>query len=162
MATQVQQFHDEIEFATAERPRPMLTFVRDAGNYDDLERTAPGVAARGVHRNVLLGLVGLYAAMLMSFWILFVGDSSSALVMTMVTVLMIVYFGLMVGGILLADTPAPNEHQRSFGEFLRGPVDIINGVITGRQAAIQMLFLPACMLTLAVAIGIIARLSQGS
>jgi hypothetical protein len=30
-------------------PHPMLTLVHDADNYDAIERTAPGVASRGVH-----------------------------------------------------------------------------------------------------------------
>jgi hypothetical protein len=80
----------------------------------------------------------------------------------MVTVVMIVYFGLIVGGILVADAPVPGEPRRSFTAFLDGPVETLNEVITGRQAVIQMLFLPACMLMLATIIGIIARVSQAS
>lgn len=141
-------------------PRPMLTLVHDAGDYDAIERTAPGVASRGVHPGALVGLVGLYAAMLASFWTFFARDTEAALVMTMVTVLMIVYFGLIVGGILVADAPVPGEPQRSFAAFLAGPVETLNDVITGRQAVVQMLFLPACMVVLATIIGIIARVSQ--
>ena len=161
MATQIQHCFDDVEYDGDTAPRPMLTLVRDAGNYDELQRTAPGVASRGVHKNVLLGLVGLYAAMLTSFWTFFARDTATALVMTMVTVLMIVYFGLIVGGILLADGPAPDERQRSFAEFLSGRVEILTGTVTGKEVALQMLFLPACMAVLATTIGIIARVSQG-
>ena len=161
MATQVQHIYDEVERTVDTTPRPMLTLVREASNYDDLERTAPGIAARGVHKNLLLSLVGLYATMLTSFWSFFARDTATALVMTMVTVLMIVYFGLIVGGILLADTPAPDERQRSFAEFLSGRVDILTGTVTGKEVVLQMLFLPACMLVLATTVGIIARVSQG-
>lgn len=141
-------------------PRPMLTLVHDVDDYDAIERTAPGVASRGVHPGALLGLVGIYATMLTSFWTFFARDMSAGLVMTMVTVLMIVYFGLIVGGILAADAAMPGERQRSFREFLAGPVETLNDVVTGRQAVIQMLFLPACMAVLAAVIGIIARVSQ--
>ena len=161
MATQVQHIYDENECHGDTMPRPVLTLVLDTGNYDDLERTAPGVASRGVHKNVLIGLVGLYAAMLTSFWAFFARDTATALVMTIVTVLMIVYFGLIVGGILLADTPAPDERQRSFAEFLSGRVDILTGTVTGKEVVLQMLFLPACMVVLATTVGIIARVSQG-
>jgi hypothetical protein len=47
MATQVQYFYDEVECHGYMTPSPMLTLVQDAGNYDELERTAPGVASRG-------------------------------------------------------------------------------------------------------------------
>lgn len=98
--------------------------------------------------------------MLTSFWAFFARDTSAGLVMTMVTVLMIVYFGLIVGGILAADAAMPGERQRSFREFLAGPVETLNDVVTGRQAVIQMLFLPSCMAVLATVIGIIARVAQ--
>lgn len=143
-------------------PRPMLTLVHDADNYDAIERTAPGVASRSVHPGAQIALVSLYAAMLVSFWAFFARDTEAALVMAMVTVVMIVYFGLIVGGILVADAPVPGEPRRSFTAFLDGTVETLNEVITGRQAVIQMLFLPACMLMLATIIGIIARVSQAS
>ena len=162
MATRVQHFYDEVDFGGVTTPRPMLTLVHDAGNYDDLERTAPGVASRGVHKNVLSGLVGLYASMLTSFWAFFARDAATALVMTVVTVLMILYFGLIVGGILLTDTPAPNERQRSFAEFLNGRVEILTGTLSGKEVVFQILFLPACMVFLATTVGIIARVSQGA
>ena len=162
MATRAQHFYDEVDFGGDTTPRPMLTLVHDAGNYDDLERTAPGVASRGVHKNVLLGLAGLYASMLTSFWAFFARDAATALVMTMVTVLMIIYFRLTVGGILLADTPSPNERQRSFAEFLNGRAEILTGTLLGKEVVFQILFLPACMVLLATAVGIIARVSQGA
>ncbi|WP_420138252.1 hypothetical protein [Sphingomonas sp.] len=138
-------------------PRPMLTLVHDADSYDVIERTAPGVASRGVHSGALIALVALYAMLLTSFWTFFARDTSAALVMTMVTVLMIIYFGLMIGGILVADAAMPGELRRNFADFLNGPVETFNDVITGRQAVVQMLFLPACMVMLATTIGIVAR-----
>ncbi len=115
----------------------------------------------GVHKNVLLSLIGLYAAMLTSFWAIFTRDTATAMVLTIVAVLMIVYFGLIGGGILLADTAVPNERQRSFAAFLSGRVEILTGTLTGKEAVIQMLFVPACMVVLATTVGIIARVSQG-
>ena len=162
MATQL-KVHDDTLYQATDHARlvasPKLTLVHDADFYEEIERPAPSVASRGVHPGVLGALVGLYAMMLASFWTFFVRDAEAALVMTMVTVLMIVYFGLLVGGILSADAPVAGEPRRSFSEFLRGPVDTLNEVVTGRQAVVQMLFLPTAMLALAVAIGIIARLS---
>lgn len=161
MATQLQLVDTDgpdPSSALLEPTRPTLILVHDANFYQEIERPAPGVASRGVHPGVFAGLVGLYAAMLASFWAAFAHDTGTALVLTMVTVLMIVYFGLIVGGILSADAPAPGERQRSFAAFLKGPVDTLNEVITGRQAVVQMLFLPAAMLALAITIGLLARL----
>ena len=140
--------------------KPKLVLVHDVGNYDDLERHVAGVAARGVHPRVLGIFVGCYATMLLSFWAMFARDAATALVLAVVTVLMIMYFSLIIGGIALADSPVIGERQRSFDAFLRGPVDIATGIINGREATTQMLFLPACMVVLATTIGIIARFSQ--
>ena len=153
---------DKVELAVQPlqpAPRPMLTLVHTAGNYDAIERTAPGVAMRGVHPGALVSLVGLYAAMLSGFWIFFARSPEAALVLVMVTVLMLVYFALVIGGILVADAVDPAEPQRGFGAFLKGRVETLTEVITGKQALMQMLFLPACMAVMAMTIGIIARLA---
>lgn len=160
MATQFQFHDDDFERNAAPTPfvaPPKLTLVHDADFYEEIERPAPGVASRGLHPAVLGALTGLYAAMLASFWAFFARDTEAAMVMTAITVLMIMYFGLVVGGILSADARAPGERQRTVAEFLRGPVDTLNDVVTGRQAVVQILFLPACMLVLATTIGLIAR-----
>ena len=115
----------------------------------------------GVHKNVLLSLIGLYAAMLTSFWAIFARDTATAMALTIVAVLTIIYFGLIVGGILLADTAVPNERQRSFAAFLSGRVEILTQIVTGKEVVLQMLFLPARIVVPATSVGIIARVSQG-
>lgn len=51
MATRIEYMQDL--WPSVRQPQPLLTLVHDAGNYDDLGRSAPGMAARGVHRGVL-------------------------------------------------------------------------------------------------------------
>ena len=97
--------------------------------------------------------------MVASFWTFFARDAYAASVLAMVTLFMVIYFSLIVGGILLADSPVPGERQRSFGEFLNGTVEILAGTISGREATMQIFLLPAAMMTLAAIIGVIARLS---
>ena len=160
MATQFKHHAFDPISDTTKIARPRLALVQDVSNYADLERHVAGVAARGVHPRVLGIFVGCYATMLLSFWAMFARDAATALVLAVVTVLMILYFSLIIGGIALADSPVVGERQRSFDAFLRGPVDIATGIISGREAAIQMLFLPGCMVVLATTIGIIARVSQ--
>ncbi len=159
MATRIKEseFQDElpVELATA----PTLRLVGSDDAYADLERPAPGVANRGVHPQLLVALVGFYAMMVASFWTFFARDPAAAGILVVVTLFMVIYFSLIVGGILLADSPAPGERQRSFGEFLNGPVEILAGTISGGEATMQILLLPAAMMTLAAVIGVIARLS---
>ena len=47
--------------------------------------------------------------MLLSFWVSFARSGPAALVLTVVTVLMIMYFSLIVGGIILADSAVAGE-----------------------------------------------------
>lgn len=159
MKTQMFSIQDDAPLVEQAKLRASLTLVPDVSNYEDLERPAPGVAARGVHPAALGSLVGLYAVMLLSFWVSFARSGPAALVLTVVTVLMIMYFSLIVGGIILADSAVAGEVQRSFAEFLRGRVDILTGPISGGQAMVQLLLMPACLVALAIAIGIIARVS---
>lgn len=156
MATQLHHPIDLVE-QPKKHGRPTMKVVAST-SYSDLERPAPGVASSGVHPGVLGLLVGGYAAMLASFWAFFARDTEAAMVLTVVTVLMLMYFSLLIGGILVAGAPQPHERQRSFREFLRGRVDIFGGAVSGREAAAQILFLPACMVVLATTIGLWAQL----
>lgn len=159
MATRIKEAEFQAEAVAQGSMRPALRLVQSDDPYAELERPAPGVASCGVHPNVLVALVGFYAAMVASFWTFFARDAYAAGVLVMVTLFMLIYFSLIIGGILLADSPAPGERQRSFGEFLSGPVEILAGSISGREATVQILLLPAAMMKLAAIIGVIARLS---
>lgn len=109
MKTQMFSIQDDAPLVEQAKLRASLTLVPDVSNYEDLERPAPGVAARGVHPAALGSLVGLYAVMLLSFWVSFARSGPAALVLTVVTVLMIMYFSLIVGGIILADSAVAGE-----------------------------------------------------
>lgn len=65
----------------------------------------------------------------------------------------------MVGGIILADSAASGETQRSFAQFMGGRVDNLTSPISGPQVMVLLLLLPLCLLELAIATGIIARIS---
>lgn len=156
MATQFKQVTSEQPTAETLPYKPHLVLVHDSGSYEDLKRHVAGFASRGVHPRVHGILVGCYAAMLLSFWAIFGRDGPTDLELTVVTILMIMYFSLLVGGIILADSPA-EDHQRSFREFMRGHVNIATGIISGREAVMQILLLPGLMLMMIIMIGIIIR-----
>lgn len=160
MATKAYIHETPIAPSGSVQPQPMLVLVHDRDNYTAIERSAPGVASRGVHPGAVGALVGLYAAMLASFWLFFVRDAEIGWIFAMITVLMVMFFALVAGGIVVADSAAPGEPGRSFATFLGGKVETLTETITGAQAAIQMLFLPAAMLVLATATGVIAQFSR--
>ena len=162
MAIQTQRLLSSDEPLEHEQAKPSLTLVHNVSNYEDLERPSPGIAMRGLHPTTLGLLTGLYALMLATFWASFAYDAPTAMILTVVTALMFMYFSLVIGGIMLADSAVLGEQQRNFREFLRGKVDIATGLISGREAVMQILLLPSLMLVLAIAIGIIARVSQMS
>ena len=135
-------------------PKPKLALVEPVSNYAELERPAPGVATTGIHPAVLAIVVSLYAALNLVFWATFVRDGETGLVLAVVGVLMIMYLGLIFGGIALADSPAKGETERSFAAFLSGKVQIATGAINGHEAMLQIVFLPVCMVALALSIAV--------
>ncbi len=139
--------------------QPHLRIVRDADGYDDLLRLAPEVGTVGIHPATLGIVASLYAALVAVFWLTFVRDAETGLVLAVVTVLMIMYLGLLLGGIAVADAPPPGTASRSFRDFVRGKVEIATGAIDGHEALLQIVFLPVCMVSLALVIaGIVASL----
>jgi hypothetical protein len=123
---------------------------------DTLRRPAPGIGAAGVHPRAVVAVLGLYAALLATFCVFF-ATPETGLVLFVIVVLAIMYFGLLGGGLLLADSRSPAEPRRSFAEFLNGPVSISTGRISGREALVQMIALPVALVGGAMIFGLIWR-----
>jgi hypothetical protein len=134
--------------ATSERP------------FEGLRRAAPDLGSSGVHPSAIVALVALYAVLMLSFWISF-GTPETALTLGVITVLGVMYFGLLAGGILLADCLPDGVRGRSFGRFLQGRVAIATGWISGKEALAQILALPAALVLAATIFGFIWRLTAG-
>jgi hypothetical protein len=126
--------------------------------YAALRREAPSVGQRGVHSAAFALCGSAYGAMLFAFWAAFGREGYSALVLAVVSVLMLVYFSLILGGLTFSDTPTPGT-LRSFRAFLDGPVETATGVISGRAAMVMIAGLPALLAVMALTIGIIARIT---
>ena len=129
-------------------------------SFEGLRRAAPDLGVSGVHPSVIVALVGLYAVLLLSFWIMF-GTPETALTLGIITVLGITFFGLLGGGILLSDSIPKGAQGRSFGEFLEGRVLIATGWIPGKEALSQILALPVALVLGATVFGLIWRLTAG-
>lgn len=138
-------------------PAPMPT----PAPFLELRRATHDVGRTGVHPVAIKTMVGCYAALFAVFWAIF-GGPATALTLGVITVLGVMFFGLLAGGILVSDSPPAGERTRSFAEFLRGPVRIANTVIDGREAFAQIVALPACLVVGALVIGLIWRAAAGS
>jgi hypothetical protein len=74
------------------------------------------------------------------------GGGETSLVLAVITVLALMFFGLFVGGGAMARNVTPERaHGRSFQAFLDGDVDIGTGRITGREALYQIAAMPVAL-----------------
>lgn len=127
---------------------------------EDLRRDVPDLGVNGMHPTAVKAVIGVYVLLLAAFWVSF-GGPETALTLVVITVLGTMYFGLLGGGILLADSPPRGAPGRDFGEFLNGQVSIATGWISGREAFAQLIALPVAMLAGAIAFGAIWQLIAG-
>lgn len=149
-------------FRDTTRPsiRPAATVSRADREFEDLRRDAPDLGVNGVHPTAVKALIGVYALLLLTFW-LFFGGLETALTLGIITVLGVMFFGLLGGGILLSDSIPKGERSRDFSEFLNGQVSIATGWISGREALAQIIILPLALRAGAVVFGTIWRLTAG-
>ena len=111
------------------------------------ERRKQLLPATAVHPGAIAIALVASATLLIAAWAGFAGGPTS-LVLTVVTVLLVVLFGCLVGGGMMGRNMTPErEQERSFSDFLNGDVDIATGRISGREALLQIICLP---ITLAV------------
>jgi hypothetical protein len=142
------------------RPRLELLPPPAPETLSDLRRPAEGLGESGVHPRAVVAVLCLYAVLLLAFWAFF-ATPETALTLLVITVLGVVYFGLLGGGLLLADSPSPGERRRDFADFLQGRVAIATGWIRGRDALVQMTALPLALLAGAIVFGLIWRMTAG-
>ncbi len=66
----------------------------------------------------------------------------TSLLIAVITGLAAMYFGLLIGLGRSAATFRGDIGRRSFAEFLRGQVQILTGRVSGRDALVQIAFMP--------------------
>jgi hypothetical protein len=89
-------------------------------------------------------------------WVAFAGGETS-LVLAVVTLIGVMFLGLVVGGGALARDMVPMpKHRRSFQEFLNGNVEIATGRVRGNEALLQIAALPV---SIAIGATIIAAIA---
>lgn len=143
-------------------PQPLVRLQPPPGpdGFDNLRRPASGLGGSGVHPRAVIAVLALYAALLLAFWAFF-ATPETGLTLLVITGLALMYFGLLGGGVLLADSSPAKEARREFSAFLQGRVAIATGWIGGRDAFAQMITLPLALVAGAVVFGLIWRVTAG-
>ena len=135
------------------------TVLAEPRRFEELRRDAPDLGRTGVHPKAIVAVIGVYAALMLVFWIAF-ATAQTALTLGIITILATMYFGLPGGGALLSDSLPRGVRGRDFSEFLDGRALIATGWISGKEAFAQMIALPVCMTIGAVVIGLIWRITS--
>lgn len=106
-------------------------------------------AATAVHPAPIKIALGCAAWFVFISWALFASaDWDTVLPVAVVTIIFAMYLGgLTWGAAMSPDVTPERKASRTFQEFLDGDVDIATGLISGREAMVQIIVLP---LTLAV------------
>jgi hypothetical protein len=109
----------------------------------------PGVEfPKAVYRSV----VAAFGFILLASWAAFGGGEDSDLALGFASVLTIVFFALPI---IMRKTAAAHSDDKltALPEFLRSPVEIATGTLTGAEAWLQVLIIPLALAFAAAAIG---------
>ena len=143
-------FEAEITSALKERAAPELTVIESA--------RAPR-ANKSLHAGVFKAFAFINAGILGVFWLTFRGDSEALFMVAISAVYLAAYLGTpfllsRVGGRI-----DPAEHKL-FAQFLEEPFETWTGVISGREALLQVVLVPVAILIAAVGMGAIIGMNQ--
>ncbi|PQA86824.1 hypothetical protein [Hyphococcus luteus] len=145
METQI--LEAEIESALKERAAPALTLVK-------IEQ-----ANTSLHGGVFKALALIYAALLAVFWLTFAGDKEALFMVAISAVYLAAYMGTpfmlsRVGG------RVDPVQEKSFAAFLKEPFETWTGVVSGREAMLQILLVPSAVLIAGAGMGLIIAMSR--
>ncbi|MCW5715024.1 MAG: hypothetical protein KIT43_10975 [Bauldia sp.] len=134
------------------------TGARSAARYDVHAAQATGATA--LHPYVLRIATAFYALMIATFWVGFVTTGPLAVAMVIVTVCLVAYVGLPWSMAVaarrfnarhgLVEAPA-----NSFRRFLTGHFETGAGNVSGFEALVLVVTVPACLLAASIAFAVI-------
>ena len=137
----------EIESRKKEKTGSALTLVE------------PERANKSLHGGVFKRLALVYAALLLVFWLTFRGDREALFMVAISAVYLGAYIGTpfmlsRIGGHVdpLQDMP--------FSAFLKEPFETWTGVVSGREAVLQVLLVPTAILITGCGMGLIIVASR--
>lgn len=107
----------------------------------------------------VFGIVaGCYLSMLGIFWWVFSGSSKTIFMIVVCAVYFAIYFGTPYMMSRLSQlSHHPKTHNTRWTAFLRKPFATNTGLITGKEATIQICLIPICLLFATLVIGIIIQ-----
>jgi hypothetical protein len=126
----------------------------------NVTQAVPSRIHADMHHGVYTALLGCWAVFLSLFWMTFMENSQTVFLMAFILAFTLVAFGLPVvmnrTGKYLPGT------EGTLGAFLKSRVATIDGSVTGMEALIQVILVPACLTVGGVAIGLIITASRFS
>ncbi len=137
------------DYKQTTRPKPSASDLDADRGHSELK------PATGVHPAAIATTLAAYGLFIIVAWIAF-GRGYAALDLTVVVLVSVVLLGLLVGGAMMSRNMTPDrETERSFGEFVNGPVDTATGEISGRDALVQIAAMPVLLAIGGIAIAAI-------
>ncbi len=113
-----------------------------------------------MHAAVYHVFLATWTAFMAIFWLTFASSSQTLFLLTFISIYAAVFFGLPVW--MNRKGRFMECGQGSFREFLRGRVATIDGSVTGWEALVQVILVPACLSVGGVFIAFIINASRAS
>ncbi len=137
----------EIEAALKERPEPAVMILQMKQ------------ANTSLHGGVFKALALIYAGLLVIFWAAFQGDKEALFMVAISAVYLAAYMGTpfmlsRVGG------RVDPVQEKSLAAFLKEPFETWTGVMSGREAALQILLIPSAILIAGAGMALIVTMSR--
>ena len=135
-------FEAEIEPARPRPQPPQLTLVE-----------APARANTSLHGGVFKIFAAVNVAILGVFWLIFLGDGEALFMVAISGAYLAAYLATpyVMSRVGRIDTP----QEKSLQEFLSEPFETWTGVITGREALLQVMLIPSAILLAVIGMGFI-------
>ena len=121
-------------------------------------------ATAGLHPAVPAITAAIYAAMVLAFWVGFVGPIGVALPMGIITLFLVAFFGgvgmmALIRRRFLDRNGIVEEQPATFRRFLAGHFRTGSGNISGLEALVLVVTVPVCLLVAAISFAIIYNLT---
>ncbi len=138
--------------------------LEDARSPDRKPRPALVAASAGrrantaMHGGVFKALAGINAFILGVFWLTFQGDKEALFMVAISAVYLAAYMGTPY--MMLRAGGKKRDDVMPMGAFLDEPFETWTGVITGKEAALQVLLIPAAIAVAVSGMGLIIALAR--
>ncbi|WP_428409146.1 hypothetical protein [Hyphococcus sp.] len=130
------------------------------------ERTAPALMLvkmkqpnTTLHGGVFKSLALIYAALLAVFWLTFQSDGEALFMVAISAVYLAAYMGTPFMLSRVGGRVDPVD-DKSFAAFLREPFETWTGIVTGREAMLQVLLIPMAILVAGCGMSVIIGASR--